>query len=137
MVRGIGKDLYIGWQDGSSYGLDRITIDSTFAPYSTWQSLIFDNEKPDKEKLPQEIIVNFEPLTTGQSVTTYYKVDRGSWVLGQVANTVGDKRAETAIFNRFKELEMRFDLASSSNTILKVYAVTLNFNDLEEERASG
>jgi hypothetical protein len=137
MVRGIGKDLYIGWQDGSSYGLDRITIDSTFAPYSTWQSLIFDNEKPDKEKLPQELIVNFEPLTTGQSVTTYYKVDRGSWVLGQVANTVGDRRVETAIFNRFKELEMRFDLASSSNTILKVYAVTLNFNDLEEERSSA
>ena len=135
MVKAIGTDLYIGWRDNTDYGLDKITFGDSAINGGQLESLIFDSGDPDKEFLPLNLVIKFEALTTGQSVTPKYKYDRASsFTTGTAASTVGDTRIEEALFNRCKEIEIGFNLASSSNTFIKVTEVRLIYDDLASER---
>jgi hypothetical protein len=135
MVKVIGDDIYIGWRDNTSYGVDKVSNASTYQSAGLWESLIFDNGNAEEYKLPFDIRVTFETLTTGQTITPKYKLDRGSWVYG-VTGTIGiagDTYLKFPIFNRASEIEFGFDYVSSSNTRLKVTALTFKYDDLKEE----
>jgi hypothetical protein len=135
MVKGIGKDLYIGWRDDSSYGVDKVALGDTAVAAGSYESLIFDAGKPKKEKLAYKVVITFEALTADQSVTPKYKIDRAaSYTTGTAEDTVGETRAEVLINSRFKEIEVGFDLVSSSNTFIKITSITLEWDDLEEEK---
>lgn len=137
MVSAFGNDIYWGWEDAGNFGLDKVTIDSSYADSGSWESLIFDSENPDKEMLPYDLIIDFEPLTTGQTITPKYKLDRASsWTTGTAASAVGDVRIEFPIFTRAREIEFGFDYTSTSNTRIKVTNVFLKYDDLAEERMS-
>jgi hypothetical protein len=137
MVKAIGQDLYIGWREGTSYGVDKLTINSNYTSSGLWESLIFDNGNPEEEKLPFDIRLTFETLTTGQTVLPKYKLNRGSWVIGSIVGGTGAGSGATEvklpIFNRAKEVEIGFNYTSSSNTRLKVTGVTFKYEDLSAE----
>lgn len=135
MVKSFGKDLYIGWRDNSAYGVDKIAEGDGANASGEFESLIFDGGDPDTEKLALNLIVKFEGLTTGQSVTPKYKLDRASsFTAGTAISTSGAVRAEEAIYKRFKEIEVGFTLASTSNTFLKITEIVLEYDDCKEER---
>jgi len=136
MVKTVGDDLYISWRDsdGATYGVDKIALGDDASASGLWESLIFDGGDPDKYMLPMNLVITFEPLTAGQSVTPKYKLDRAaSFTTGTAASTVGDTRVECPIYTRCKELEVGFNLASTSNTFIKVTSVKLEYDDLAEE----
>ena len=77
MLRAFGDKLFISWQDDSTYGID--IVDNNSDPFSTavWESRIFDNNRPDKDKTGVRIIITFAALPSGATVTPKYKIDRG------------------------------------------------------------
>lgn len=137
MVKVIGDDIYIGWRDGTAYGVDKVSNASQYQSSGLWESLIFDNGNGEDEKLPFDIRLTFETLTTGQTIIPKYKLDRGSWVLGAVVDGTGAGSGATEIklpiYYRAREVEMGFNYTSSSNSRLKVTALTFKYDDLKEE----
>lgn len=134
MVKSIGNSLYVGWRDNANYGVDKVTLGDTANASGLWESLIFDSGDPDKYMLPLDLIVTFEPLTVNQSVTPKYKLDRATtFTAGDVESTVGATFVKCPIFHRCREMEVGFNLASTSNTFIKIIGVKLEYNTLTTE----
>lgn len=134
MVKGFGKDLYIGWRDASTYGVDKIIKTDTAATSGSWESLIFDDGKPQKTKEVFKIVIEFEALETGETVTPKYKINRATnFTSGDTVSTVGETRAEIAIHTHFKEIEFGFDVTSSTGTFPVVTCVYFSYDDKREE----
>lgn len=118
-ILGLGpSELWVGWQDNTSYGVDLIdtTTDQTASSY---ESLIFDADLNYFEKKASAIKLTFLPLTSGQTITVQYKVDRASsWTTLGTASYATDGGVAWKSFafdKRFKELEVRFVLGTSSS----------------------
>jgi hypothetical protein len=138
MVKAIGNDLYIGWRDNTSYGLDKIARGDGAVASASYESLIFDNGDSKMDFLPLSLSVTYEALTANQSVTPKYKYDRAAtFTTGTASNTVGDTEVEEGLYVRCKELEIGFNIASTSNTFVKVTEVKLEYDDLSEEKEDG
>jgi hypothetical protein len=134
MVKSMGTDVYVGWRDDATYGVDKVSIDSNFVASGSLESLLFDGGDPDVPMLPLNLTITFETLTANQTVTPKYKLDRASsWTTGTAA-TSGAVEIEEPIFTRCNEIEIGFDFTSTSNTQLKITSVKLTYDDLAEER---
>jgi len=133
-VKSIGDSLYVGWQDDTDYGVDKVTIGDTANATGTWESLIFDSGNPDDYMIPMDLVITFEPLTAGQSVTPKYKLDRAtSFTSGDAEDTVGATSLKLPIYQRCKELEIGYELASTSNTFIKITSITIEIDVLSTE----
>ncbi len=134
LVKVIGKDIYIGWRDDTSYGLDKVTLGDDAATSGIYESLIHDDNNAKKQKLAVQLKATFLPLTTGQSVTLASQIDRaGSFTAGSAVNTVGETEAELSIYSRYKEIELKYTLASSAGTFPKLTALIFSFDPLSDE----
>ena len=133
-----GTDFYIGWRDASTYGVDKVALgDSAIASGAVWESRIFDNNNTDDYKQAIKLVITFESLTTGQSITPKYALERASsFTTGTAASTVGDTSIELFINTLFKEVEFGFNVASSSNTFPIITGVIFVYDDLEPEAAA-
>jgi hypothetical protein len=136
LVKAFGKDLYIGWRaaDGSTYGIDKVIKTNNPFTAASWESLIFDDKRPSAQKLAYSVSITFTAIISGQSVTPKYRKERASsWTSGTAIDTVGATKAELHINDRFQEIEMGFDLVTSSSNFPKILSVKFSFNDLKEE----
>lgn len=117
-----GTSMYVSWKDNTTYGVDKITQGGSPSTTGSWESLIIDvgasgdeaKSMPQKEKVAEELIITFEALPEGCTVTPKYKIDRGSWVTG-TAGTEGDTEIKLAINKRYKEIEVGFDIVATTN----------------------
>jgi len=128
-----GNTLRYCWRDGATYGVDTVTKTSTAFNGGVWESRIFDDGSPLKPKLAGRLIVSFEPLTTGQTVTPKYKIDRTTLFTAGDAAVLGDTKIVQHINTTFNEIEFGFTLASSSNTFIIVTSVVFEFDALGKE----
>ena len=136
LVKVIGKDIYIGWREGSSYGLDKVTLGDDAATSGIYESLIFDNGNPKKEDLAITLTATFIGLAAGESVKLGYKVDRAaSFTEGDAEDTDGETEVELSIFSRFKEIEFKYTLASSAGAFPKLTSLIFEYNNLTGERS--
>jgi len=135
MVTVFGKDIYIGGQTGATtYEVSKIALGDSALAAGSWESLIFDGGSPDHNMQAIKVVVTFEALTIGQSVTAKHKLDRtASFTTGTAASTVGDTEAKVFINTVCKEAEFGFDLASTSNTFPKITSVSFVFDPLDKE----
>ena len=137
MVLGVGNDLYIGWREGSTYGVDKVT--KTNGPFTSGEmySLIFDNDMPQKPKYADVLVVEFEPLVANETVTPKFAIDGNAYsntfTSGTAQSTVGATQAVMSIGRRFKEISFGFNFTTST-TFLKITGMYLMFDDLAEER---
>jgi len=133
-VYGIGDSLFFSWRSGSKYGIDKVTKSSTAAAVGSWESLIFDDNVPQKQKMAKRLVIRFLPLASGEFVIPKYKIDREStWQYGTTINTVGEITADFALTNRFYEIEYGFDLYSDNGTFPKVLAVYFEYDENKGE----
>ena len=134
LVKSMGTDLYIGWRDDNTYGVDKIALGDGASASGSYESLVFDGGDPNRHMIPMNLTIEFEPLTTGQSITPKYKLDRAtSFTSGTAASAVGDTKVEWPIYTRCRELEFGFDIASTSNTFPKITGIILEYDNLESE----
>jgi hypothetical protein len=133
-VKSFGTDLYFGWKDGASYGVDRVNPGSGPIGAANYESLIFDGGNTKKEKLLHKITVTFEPLVASETITPKYKIDRAaSFTNGTTQSTVGETQAEINLDARFKELEVGFDIDEDNTNFPKITGIVIEYDDLSEE----
>lgn len=134
MVKVIGKDIYSGWRNNTTYEIDKVTLGALAATSGIWESLIFDDGNAKKQKLAIQLKATFVGLASGESVQLGYQIDRsGSFTLGTAVTTVGEVEAELSIYSRFREIEFKFILASSGGTFPKLTSLIFEYNNLAEE----
>lgn len=131
MVKSFGDKLYVSWRDASNYAVDIVDPHSEPFPTAVWESLIFDNERPDKEKEAVSYTLSFVDLPTGASVTPKYKIDRGDWVAGDTVTSGNTARIN--INKRYREMQLGYTLAATTATP-QLIAATFIFEDLASER---
>ena len=134
-----GTDLLIAWKDASTYGVD--VVDAAGAdPFGTTilETLTFDNERPDKQKLGLAIKVNHRPLATGQSVKIEYAIDDGSYDANSdaVTNSTASSKRTVLHMNkktsRFYEIKVRITYSATTAGV-ETTSASLFYDDLEEE----
>ena len=142
-LKGIGNFLYIGWQDGVTYGVDRVGI--TNAPYAnaSIESLIFDDQRAYASKQGLFIKVQHLPLLTGESVQVGFRVDRDtsftySDVHSYSATETKPKSVETRMaipsdLSSFNEIEITVVISQTNGTSPTVTWMGLLYEDLKQE----
>ena len=70
---------------------------------------------PQKEKSAYKIIITYDTLPTGCTITPKYKINReASWNLGSAA-TATSTEAELLINKRYREIQIGFDMVATVN----------------------
>lgn len=135
-VEAVGNFLYIGWKDGSNFGIDMVTNGG--APFSSaqWESLIFDDGEIDQEDLATAIKVVHLPLRSNEGIQLGYKLNRAaSYTLGTVNTVVGSTETRLPIElsqGRFNEFQWTYIL-SCGTTSPTVLSTAMEYNPLIEE----
>src|SRR3990167_8593071 len=112
-----------------AFGLDKITLGDNAVASGLYESLIFDAGNAKKDKLSIQLKATFVALASGESVQLGYQINRsGSFTLGTAESTVGVTEVELDIYSRFKELELKFIIASSSATYPKLTSLILTWD---------
>ena len=141
MVKSFPGSLYIGWRDPASspqYGIDRTVITNDAFEEGELYSLIFDNGEPQKPKYADLIIIEFEPLDVGETVTPKYALDANAFsnnfTLGTTISSPGAIKAVFPIGKRFYNLSFGFNV-TSQGSFPKITAMHLVYDDLGRERS--
>lgn len=147
---GMGNSLYIGWRDGNSVGIDKVTYNNPPQTIGRIDFLIFDDGRLPQQKQAQTIQVYHSALRPGESVSVYYRVNRtdtASYPFDTVAASThsysaSDSEPNVTRFNpgplssgdpsRFNELEIGVSVGCGTTTPY-VYGVSMLYDDLREE----
>jgi len=137
-VKGIGNDLYIGWRDGSAYGVDR--VQNSGAPFTTgtYESLLFDEGRVIEDKLAKVIKAHHLALAADESIQLHYKKNRGSYVDGTANATDDSEETRLNVANsdaRFNDFQTKITLNASATTSPTITGWGLSFDDLKEEKS--
>lgn len=142
MVKNFGDSLYISWRDdentlsASKYGLDVVNNNSNPFAYATWESLIFDNGQPWKQKNGLRVMASFKELPAGSTIKLKYKIDRtANWTISDAVTS-----GKTAKFHinqgRFYEIQFGIDI-TCTDTTPEITFVGLEWDDLSSEAYVG
>jgi hypothetical protein len=132
-LKGLGNYLYMAWQDGSSYGVDKITADGDLVETGTYESLVFGEFSRNNQALT--IKATHYPLRTGESVQVGYRLDRFSdYTYPEAANTVvGSIETRLPIQPAhaiYYELEFIVKISQTNNTSPTVIYCGIKFDQL-------
>lgn len=130
-----GQDLYIGWQNQNSYGIDKISV--TNDPYSsgTIEYLITDLGRLGTDIYPLIFKADFEPLTSGQSVVLKYKSNRDtSWNILVTEDTEGATEARATISDLSGEIQFAVDIETTISSSPVLLATAFEYDDTSSER---
>ncbi len=117
MVFGAGQNLYIGWQNSNSFGVDKVAVSNDPYAEGSVELLIADFGKIGHKEYPLTLRADFEPLVSGQSFRIKYKADRASsWstdsdgTVGVVEDTVGAQNVRMPLTDtRANEIQISVD----------------------------
>ena len=136
-VKGIGNQMFIGWKDGSDYGVDRVIQTADPFANGTYEGLFFDDKRPAQDKLAVTLKALHKALASGESVQLGYKINRASsYTTGTANSTVGDTETRLPVPSsdaRFKEIMFEVILATTGSTSPTVTAIVLEYDDMSEE----
>jgi hypothetical protein len=140
MVKSFGDILHVSWRDSlnGGYGIDVINNSSPPAANASWQSVIFDNGRPTKQKKAIYMKISFLPLPNGVTVGLKYQIDRNGWSATQnFSNTVLFKNFNNIARvdipeGNFFEIQLGVDIISGATTPT-ITSVELLFDDARDE----
>jgi hypothetical protein len=137
-VKGIGNDLYIGWKDGASYGVDKVSYNGEPYANASYESLIFDFDQLYSEKLAIKVKAVHLPLLDGESIQLGYKTNRASsYTMGTANSTVGSTETSISIpasDARFIEFQWKCVLSTTGSTSPTITYIGLLFDDMSQEK---
>lgn len=144
-----GDLLLLSWRDdlNGGYGIDSVTNASKPATTAVWESLIVDNNFPNKEE--QGLYVDaYYSLPSGATLTLAYKLDReATWQTSQAFTStelwqdqVGYARLNIGNADdptqRCREIQMQITITCDDTVTTPpvVYSAAIIFDDLKSER---
>lgn len=151
VIRAFGNDLYISYQDGTNFYVDRVNKANGPYTFGSWESLITDQtltkygqliNDPQKSKLGVRVRVTFVGLPAGCTVTAKYRTNRTvAWTFG-VSAVAGDTSVVanmgTLASLRYKEVEYGFDITTpGTGTFPKITSVGMFYVPETAETTSG
>ncbi len=131
-IKGIGNYLYIGWSDGSTYGVDRVANSGNCFTSGYFEQLIFDNNTTYREKRVNRVKATHLSLLEGQSITLSSSIERNTYLHGDT-NTVDNETNFTPPLERFKEIQNKVTLSSTSGVSPRVTYLSMLFDDQKKE----
>lgn len=131
-VKGIGNNLYIGWRDGNTFGVDKVVNSAACFTSGYYEQLIFDNSNMFREKRANRIKSTHLPLTAGQSIKISTSIDRAVYTDSSI-NTSGNETNYDPAQSRFKEIQTKVTLASTSGISPRVTSIAMLFDDQKNE----
>lgn len=130
-----GQDLYIGWQNSNTFGIDKVSVTNDVYSSGTVELLISDFGKLSGETQPLVFKASFEQLKDGESIRTKFKKNRASsWQTLETEDTAGAIEVRTTIDERLREAEFAVDLLTTISTSPALIGVALETENLGEER---
>jgi len=132
-IKGISpSQFYIGWQDtAGTIGVDQISTSSYYTT-SRFETLVFDDKQPYKQKYTTIVKASFKPLAAGESVAVEYKLDdAASWTALGTASYTSDGAITEKRFTvdwRYKDAQMAVAMAGSGTTAPKITSVGMYFS---------
>jgi len=138
MMTTINRKLFIGWQDGTAYGVDY--VDAGNLPYLTGsiELLIRDDGAVWHEKTTARFIATFLPLLTGEGVDIGFKINGDStYTMNGVVTEVGQMFNNFEVGERYQEYQTIVNLSSTGSTSPTVLSVALERDLLESEKRTG
>lgn len=137
----VNRKLLIGWRDNTGCGVDYVDAGNDPFPTGTIEFLIEDDNSMWKEKEALNLVSNFAPLVSGESVDIKYKLDRATnWTLFGATTTADETKARFTIATegqRYNEIQYAVDLATSTTTSPKIYGIALERDLLKGEERIG
>lgn len=143
-VQAFGEAFYIWWKsEAGTYGVDKVTKTNNPAATGSYESLI-DNYSsdgsgnlypaPQKLKEAQRIVMYYDTLPTGCTVTPKYRLDGATaWVTSSEPGTAGSTFCILDINERYYEIEYGYDLAATTS-YPRIIGFYYEFLPLEGER---
>lgn len=125
MVFPSGQDLFVGWKDGTSYGVDRVTVSASPFSTGTYETLISDLGSISRKEKPVTARADFEKLASGESVTIKYRLDRETTWQTEVEDTANARFVSITIPSEANEIEIAVDIATTTTTTPTVTGITL------------
>jgi hypothetical protein len=142
MVKSYSDTLFISWRDDSSqtsqkYGVDIVNNSSTPAPVASFMALQFNDSRPTHQKMASYMMITFDPLPVGVTVTPKYIIDSDSqWTYGTPVSSTS-QFTNYAILNigrKYKNVQFGFDIAITGTLSPNIDGVYL-FTDLLRKEA--
>lgn len=120
-VYATGSQLFIGWQDNNTgtYGVDVVSNSNPYYTSGSLEGVIVDDMRPVDDKNGLTIKCSHLPLKSGEGIQLAFKVNRGSYILSTVNNTVGSVYTKFPIIDdyaQFKEIQAKVILSSTGAT---------------------
>ncbi len=144
MVKQFGTNLLIAWKDVAanvtSYGVDYVNDTSGAATTATYESLWIDHNMPAKDKTADIVKVTAKSLPASVTVTPKIRYDRSAvWTsgTGDAIASAANTEARMTVHQRYKEVMIGFDIASSAGNLPDVISLTLEFDDNAEEQKNA
>lgn len=131
----VGQSLFMGWQNGTQFGVDRVHPDNDPYENSSVELLISDIGAISMQKRPLAVRIDFTELQTGESVTVRYKKDRADdYNSGIIEDTEGAKFVTIPIGEELREIQARLDIKALSGTAPDILGATLEVDNAENTR---
>lgn len=133
-----GDNLFVAWKNGTSYGVD--VIDMENKADATFESLIYDADRPEIEKSFSHVKVVCNPLPEGCEIKVKYRTTRESgeeedgWNSAEMSDgrdSINGEGETKGIFNieaYGEEYEVRVELYSNGNDGPEVRSITTFYN---------
>ena len=134
-LKGIGNALYIGWRDGSTYGVDKVL--PTNDPYAsaTYEALIYDAKNPGDDKRVDLLKATHRGIAANESVQLGHKINRTTSYTTDTANSTADTIETRMNINNglFSELQGEVILVTTTTTAPTVTSLSILYDPLESE----
>jgi hypothetical protein len=141
-VKNYADVLFISWRDDSQavqkFGLD--IVDNFSTPYglAPLETLIFDNGKPWKKKMADELKVQVPVLPNGCSVRIGYQINRSGSFTYSTTSVVNGELYFGFSKKPFREIQFRLEIITPTDGSVtispEVSSISFQFDDMEQER---
>jgi len=127
-------ELFIGWRDGASFGVDLVSTTTPFAS-ATYESVVFDGGNPFQGKVFYKEKVTMAPLPTNTTVAVAYRTDRNT-AYTTIGTITGDGAMTEFVFFEHivaNAIQFRLTLSVSAGTAApQISSVSFEYDDTSD-----
>lgn len=134
-LKAFGDEMYIGWQKGTTFGLDLVDSNCKVASSFKVKSRKFDARNVHKEKGVNRIIISTDPVPEGTTAYITYTLDNEVEQISDVQLETGKTQAVLTLDSRFHDIDFGVQ-GTSEDTVtepLAIIGMALEWDPLRDE----